>query len=206
MPVSPTYPGVYVEEIPSGVRTIVGVSTSTTAFVGRARKGPVRAVPAVKDDGVPTVIHSFAEFERIFGGLWAASPMTFAVQQYFANGGATAVIVRAFNGNLAASSAKWVIVGSATNLLLMASSPGSWSANLRVVLDHNSSIPASLFNLTVLDNSTTPATPLETIRNLSLDATSSSFVTKTLAQRSDYLRVDPSGTVPAISVTDTAAN
>ena len=34
MPVSPTYPGVYIEEVPSGVRTIVGVSTSVTAFVG----------------------------------------------------------------------------------------------------------------------------------------------------------------------------
>ena len=32
MPVAPTYPGVYIEEIPSGVHTITGVSTSITAL------------------------------------------------------------------------------------------------------------------------------------------------------------------------------
>ncbi len=41
MPVTPTYPGVYIEEIPGGVRTITGVATSITAFVGRAQRGPV---------------------------------------------------------------------------------------------------------------------------------------------------------------------
>jgi uncharacterized protein len=44
MSVSPTYPGVYVVEAPSGVRTITGVATSITAFVGRARRGPVPSV------------------------------------------------------------------------------------------------------------------------------------------------------------------
>ena len=34
MPVPPTYPGVYVQEISSGVRTISGVATSIAAFVG----------------------------------------------------------------------------------------------------------------------------------------------------------------------------
>ncbi len=87
MPVTLTYPGVYIEEIPSGVRTITGVSTSTTAFVGRARQGPVNE---------PVEITSFGEFDRIFGGLWEQSPMSFAVQQYFLNGGETAVIVRVY--------------------------------------------------------------------------------------------------------------
>jgi phage tail sheath protein FI len=39
MPVLPTYPGVYIEELSSGVRTITGVATSITAFIGRARRG-----------------------------------------------------------------------------------------------------------------------------------------------------------------------
>ena len=38
MPATLTYPGVYIEEVPSGVRTITGVATSITAFVGRAKK------------------------------------------------------------------------------------------------------------------------------------------------------------------------
>ena len=61
MPVAPTYPGVYIEEIPSGVRTIVGVATSITAFIGRAARGPA-------DES--TTINNFGDFERIFGGLW----------------------------------------------------------------------------------------------------------------------------------------
>ena len=43
MPAVLSYPGVYVEEVPSGVRTITGVATSITAFVGRAMRGPVDA-------------------------------------------------------------------------------------------------------------------------------------------------------------------
>lgn len=87
MPSALTYPGVYVEEIPSGVRTITGVATSIGAFVGRTRRGPV-------DE--PIVITNYGDFERQFGGLWFASPMTYAVRDFFANGGAQAVIVRGY--------------------------------------------------------------------------------------------------------------
>ena len=73
MPVTPTYPGVYIEEVPSGVRTITGVATSITAFVGRALRGPT--------DRPDRIVQSFAEFERVFGGLWVHSPMSYAVQQ-----------------------------------------------------------------------------------------------------------------------------
>jgi len=36
MPVQLSYPGVYIEELPSGVRTITGVATSVAAFAGSA--------------------------------------------------------------------------------------------------------------------------------------------------------------------------
>src|SRR6266487_4145556 len=88
MPVAPTYPGVYVEEIPSGVRTITGVATSITAFIGRAARGPT-------DKAV--TINSFGDFERIFGGLWEASYLGFAVRDFYLNGGSQAVIVRLFH-------------------------------------------------------------------------------------------------------------
>src|SRR5206468_11308554 len=108
-----SYPGVYIEEIPSGVRTITGVSTSTTAFVGRALKGPLEA---------PTQITSFGQYDSIFGGLADLSPMSFAVQQYFLNGGQTAVIVRVATAAAAASQLE--IPGAAGVLTLHASSPG----------------------------------------------------------------------------------
>src|SRR5947208_963482 len=78
MPVAPTYPGVYIEEIPSGVRTITGVATSIAAFVGRARRGPVNEA---------IVINSFGDYERMFGGLWIDSTMSYAVDDFFKNGG-----------------------------------------------------------------------------------------------------------------------
>src|SRR5262249_37505338 len=89
MPVVPalSYPGVYIQEIPSGVRTITGVATSITAFIGRALRGPV-------DDA--TTILSFADFERQFGGLDAGYPLGYAVRDFFANGGAQAIVVRAY--------------------------------------------------------------------------------------------------------------
>jgi len=47
MPVTPTYPGVYIEEIPSGVHTITGVATSIAAFAGWAPKGPTDSAELV---------------------------------------------------------------------------------------------------------------------------------------------------------------
>src|SRR5215469_13391064 len=88
MPATLTYPGVYIEEIPSGVRTITGVATSITAFLGRAPLGPTNT---------PTTIFSFGDFQRQFGGLGFDCPMTYAVSDFFQNGGGQAIIVRLFN-------------------------------------------------------------------------------------------------------------
>ena len=92
MAVAPTYPGVYVEELPSGVRTITGVATSITAFIGRSRRGP---------DNEPVRIQSFGDFERVFGGLWFHSTMSYAVRHFFQNGGGDALIVRIAHGEAA---------------------------------------------------------------------------------------------------------
>ena len=107
MPVTLTYPGVYVEEIPSGVRTITGVATSITAFVGRAKRGPT-------DIDGPIVINSFGDFERIFGGLWTESTLGFAVRDFYLNGGSQAVIVRLFNPTFADAAARQTALAAAT--------------------------------------------------------------------------------------------
>ena len=105
-----TAPGVYVVELPGGSRTITGVSTSLTAFVGRARRGPVEQ---------PTRIFGFAEFDREFGGLWTRSPMSQAVRQYFLNGGSEALIVRVVNDAVAAST----VLPAASSRMLVQASP-----------------------------------------------------------------------------------
>ena len=86
MAVIPTYPGVYVEEMSSGVRSVAAVPTSITAFVGRALRGPTDHFD------LPAVINSFADYERIFGGLWTESAMSYAVRTFHRNGGAGPVV------------------------------------------------------------------------------------------------------------------
>jgi phage tail sheath protein FI len=88
MPATLTYPGVYIEEIPSGVRTITGVATSITAFIGRSLRGPTNE---------PITINSYGDFERIFGGLWIDSRLGYAVRDFYLNGGSQAIIVRLFH-------------------------------------------------------------------------------------------------------------
>jgi phage tail sheath protein FI len=95
MPATLTYPGVYIEEIPSGVHTITGVATSIAAFVGWASQGPV-------DEAV--LVQSFLEYEALYGGLNSASPLGYAVNQFFANGGQQAYIARiGWDGSLPAA-------------------------------------------------------------------------------------------------------
>ncbi|GLR87946.1 phage tail sheath C-terminal domain-containing protein [Bradyrhizobium iriomotense] len=83
-----SYPGVYIQELPSGVHTITGVATSITAFIGRAPRGDVNE---------PVEIFGFGDYVRIFGGLSLDSSMSYAVQQFFQNGGSDALIVRVYH-------------------------------------------------------------------------------------------------------------
>ena len=75
---TPTYPGVYIQELPSSMHTIAGVATSITAFVGYTARGI---------DNRAEQIFSFADYERLFGGLASDSELSYAVQQFFQNGG-----------------------------------------------------------------------------------------------------------------------
>lgn len=84
----PLNPATYIEEIQENTRTITGVSTSITAFVGFAKKGPFNK---------PVTIHSFEEYEKKFGGLYKSSTISYAVYHYFINGGKDAIIIRAVN-------------------------------------------------------------------------------------------------------------
>jgi uncharacterized protein len=104
MPVTPTYPGVYIEELPSSVRTITGVATSITAFIGRALRGPREE---------PVVINGFGDFERIYGGMWRGSRMGDSVSDFFLNGGAQAIIVRVYQDDPAADAAAKVVSDAA---------------------------------------------------------------------------------------------
>ena len=76
-------------EQPGSIRVIARAATNIAAFVGRALKGPVNE---------PVPVRSFADYTRVFGGLWQPSTLSYAVEQFFENGGRCAVIVRVVNG------------------------------------------------------------------------------------------------------------
>ncbi|MFC8681530.1 phage tail sheath family protein [Microbacterium ureisolvens] len=207
MPGPYLYPGVYVEETPSGVRPIAGVSTSDTAFVDFFARGAVdRAVR----------ITSWGDFEREFGGLDLNSEASYAVQQYYLNGGRVAWIVRVAAPD--ARAAERVLSGSQVYpgmsgvgasgagasgeiLTVTASSPGRWGNNLQVAIDYRG-VPLSAgspdaFNLVVREITKAGGKQLvvasETFRNLTPDATSSRFVETVVNRDSRLVRVTYAG-------------
>src|SRR5688572_7954931 len=91
--VSVSYPGVYIVEVPSGVRSISGVSTSIAAFVGMAKRGPV---------GVPTRVLGFQDYERVFSSDGSLGELTDQIRQFFLNGGEVAFVTRVAAGASAA--------------------------------------------------------------------------------------------------------
>lgn len=198
MPVQPTYPGVYITETASGVRTIAGVATSITAFVGRAKRGPVNE---------PTVCFKFGEFARRFGGLWLDGPLSYAVDDFYANGGGQAVVVRLFKPKAADDDG--VATVTVGNLELVAADPGAWGNKLSVVASHPSDakaaeavaaryaaqgfplVAADLFDLTVVDAGTNAR---EVHRNLTIKADGGpQRIDRVLAAQSNLVRVKTDG-------------
>lgn len=217
MPTPLTYPGVYIEEIPSGVRTITGVATSITAFIGRALRGPV-------DE--PITINSYGDFERIFGGLWVESTLGYTVRDFYLNGGTQAIIIRLYHPDSGNSSATPPVPASpdkatlsVNGLNLEAAYEGAWGNNLRVRIDHDVSpdddaakrfglnlAHTDLFNLTVRDMA--PGGITEQFRNLAVK-NSSRRVDKVLSSSSQLLRATgtfPSNAIPGASPTPTAGD
>ncbi len=122
-------PGVYVEEVASGARPIEGVPTATTAaFVGRAVQGRLNA---------PVPIASWHDYERCFGGLAIASPMSYAVRDFFLNGGARAAIVRVAPPDASAAVMRFpVAAASGPGLVLEAADPGAWGNGVSASVSH----------------------------------------------------------------------
>ena len=150
----PTYraPGVFIEEVSSGSRPITPVGTSTAAFIGTARKGPVNQA---------TLVTNFAEFEKKFGAPYRVLGLerhylAYAVRHFFEQGGTRCYIIRIAHYNdpnvassLQATPAARNFDGTAPNgsavspaLSVRAISPGVWGRDLTVAVS-----PASRFSL-----------------------------------------------------------
>lgn len=179
MPVNPTYPGVYVQEVPSGVRTIVGVSTSVTLFVGRAKAGPMFQ---------PVRLFNFTDFKRIYTDDVTYGDLARHVKLFFLNGGTDCWVVRIAK-NALASAVTLKGEDKAPVLRLEAKSPGLLGENIRAAVSYGSAQPESLFNLELfrweLDaRGQKQQVDREVWLNLSMDPTSASYAPTVLTQRS----------------------
>ena len=185
MPVTPTFPGVYIEELPSGVHTITGVATSIAAFVGWAPQGPT-------DEA--TLIFSWADYERQFGGLDPRSRLSYSVNQFFLNGGQMAYIVRLVN---AAKTAQAVFGTAATNdlMTITALNDGDWANAYQITIKNSTASPGR-FQLQVIYAPTggTPAV-VESFNNLGISSSDPQgrFVVDVLTSNSNIV----SANVPA---------
>ena len=178
MPVRPTYPGVYIEEIPSGVRTITGVATSTAAVIGTFPRGLLNEAVQVL---------SMADVERNFGGLARDHQASYALQQFFLNGGTEAWVVRVADTVTAAPANAFVanvtLSDGAVNVAHVfagrrirgepALNPGNWGNSLRLEIDYATTNAAALFNLSVyevrVEGDRTTVLGAETFRNLTME-------------------------------------
>jgi phage tail sheath protein FI len=190
MPPTFTYPGVYIEEIPRGVHTITGVATSITAFAGWAPQGPV--IEAV-------LVESWSDFARQFGGLSSGNYLGYAVNQFFANGGQQAYIVRLVASNADtpgatkfAATAKGVI-GTFT---LFATSPGQWGNNLKITITP-STLDPTRFSMLVQLVSGGQTKTLENFSNLSVSSTDAQYAVSVIDSVSSYITfIDPTVSPP----------
>ena len=169
-----SYPGVYIQEKSSGVRTITGVATSIAAFVDAFPRGPL-------DEAVQCL--GFADFEREFGGVHTLSAASYGIKQFFQNGGGECWVVRVADGAATAAVTLDDLAGAGGTAMFraragrqirgeIAVNPGLWGNNLLLEVDYDSTNAQTLFNLTVTEaavsNGRRNVLRSETYRNLTM--------------------------------------
>jgi phage tail sheath protein FI len=186
MPVALTFPGVYIEEIPSGVRTITGVATSIALFIGWAPRGPIdRAVR----------LTSFADYQRQYGGLDGRALLGYSVKHFYDNGGSDAYVLRIAEADAVTAES------SIGDVALEATSPGDWAGDYSVRLTRRTD-DATRFKLEVLHKPSNNAV-IESFENLSMNADDARFVDLMVNDRSAIIVATAgSTTTPANATVD----
>ena len=182
-----TYPGVYVQEISSGVRPIAIASTSTAAFVGLSQMGPDAA----------TLVSSWTEYQRYYGDFTTDSYLSQSVFEFFNNGGRQCYIVRvtrsdAVTANVTVQNRAAAPVGGVT---FSAKNKGAWGNFLYLQIADGTADPGNEFKVSVRrqdDVAVVPdnfkdLTPLEVFDNLSIDPNDTNFVVNVLTQNSTLI-------------------
>jgi phage tail sheath protein FI len=178
-----TYPGVYIQEVPSSVHSISGVATSVGAFVGWAPRGSTTQA---------VLVESFLDFQRKFGGLDSRSLLGYSVSHFFNNGGQKSYVIRLAQPSISLGVSN-AMVGAATiqvaggSVVFTGKTPGSWSSGYGILVSSSSGTGFSAS--VVYAPSGTPLVTLETFPGLS--------VTSLTAITSNYVVLSGTGTPTA---------
>ncbi len=213
MTVQVSYPGVYLEELPSSTQVVTGVSTSSTAFVDYFSRGPVAAVAAAPGESATYVapayqINGWSDFQRLYGGLDTTSESTYGIMQFFLNGGQVAWIVRVVSPDAAAatctsastvatktSPAASVSPVPAPLALLSAANPGAWGNNLVATATPVGS--GGSFNLTIQAMQGTTIAATESYTNLNWNAASANYAPAAINSVSQLVTCATPASAPA---------
>jgi phage tail sheath protein FI len=176
-----SYPGVYIEELSSGVHTVTGVATSIAAFFGRASQGPMNT--AVR-------LGSLADYTRTFGPPYPTSDLATSVQQFFQNGGTDCYVVRLASGAVKSSATLLNLAGALHVLTFTAKSEGIWGNGIRLEIDYNTPNPDESFNIRIYQVAANVVVKTEAFNGLVMDPQSSRFAPTFLTQSSTLVDVE----------------
>lgn len=198
-----SYPGVYMEEVSSGVRPIAAASTSTAAFVGLTEMGPTDEAKRITN---------WTEFQKHYGTFIDGSYMAESVYQFFSNGGSQCYILRitkkpAADDTGGPTKAEVIVnnraTTTATGITFTAKNEGIWGNSLCLQIEDGTDDPGNTFKLSIRrqkvadivpEKFLTDVAPLEVFDNLSMDPESSAYFKKVL-ENSSYL-IDANLEVP----------
>jgi phage tail sheath protein FI len=188
MPVNPTYPGIYIEELPSSARTITAAPTSITVFVGYTH--PFKT----KNYDQAVRIFNFAEYEREFGGFYQSGVITadvaYAIDQFFLNGGSDAYVV-GLNPKVAAAQ------NTLNNIQFTALEPTDLDTTQITVTISNVQSSKNIADITVVYGS--GGLRAETFRKVTLgDSTKPDFLENRINGVSTLVKVAPAPTYPLV--------
>ena len=184
-----SYPGVYVEEVSSGVRPIAAASTSTPAFVGLAEMGP---------DDVARRITSWTEFQKYYGTYINDGYLAHSVFQFFNNGGSLCYIVRITRSDAVTANVtveNRAPTTPANGVIFSAKNKGAWGNYLFLQIEDGSQDAGNTFKISIRRQTVVDVVPedflniapLEVHDNLSMDPDSPKFVITVLSKSSDFI-------------------
>lgn len=208
MPINLTYPGVYAEVIPSQTRSVIAAATSNAAVIDWFYKGPINTAVAIT---------SLSQFNSVFGGVHQRSEGSYAVQQFFLNGGSFIWVVRIVPGGGTAqssppsTSAMTAVAELSIPTLpfdsyyIEAANPGSWGNSIAIqITQPTGSPPPTVYTVTVgLVASSGVFSAVETYYNVSFDAGDPHNAANVINPTSQYVTITTNAPSPPSSPPDT---